>query len=479
MKYGIKSTGAYLPYRFLPKADISKAWGGKGSKGEKSVADVDEDSITMAVEAALGCFRTSARSAIDALYFATTTAPYAEKQNAALISVACDLLDDKVFTADVTSSTRAGTNALRLALDSVKAGSAANALVTAAETRNGFPKSAQEAGFGDAAAAVVVSAGEGEDLLASVDFQVSINEEINDYWRNADEKFVRHAEKRFCDEEGYLLQVGLILKKVFKGGYTAEDFQKVVLVNQGNPKLLKKLLAKNGIAEEKLVTTYTDTVGDSGAAQALLGLVNALETAEEGEKILLIDYGNGASAFVLTVQPGIKNRPAAQIPHYLATRAALDSYARFLSWRGIASAEPGTPYKVQPSWAQTWREQRINLRLHGSVCKKCGAALFPISRVCDCCGSKDEYEEFSAQEEVGKLYTFSIDEFAGQSDDPVIIQAVAEVSNGARIYTLMTDFVREEVKVDMDVEFTFRRFNELGNFPNYFWKIRPVRREVR
>ena len=40
MKYGIKSTGAYLPYRYLPKADISKAWGGKGGKGEKSVADV-------------------------------------------------------------------------------------------------------------------------------------------------------------------------------------------------------------------------------------------------------------------------------------------------------------------------------------------------------------------------------------------------------------------------------------------------------
>ena len=479
MKYGIKSTGAYLPYRYLPKADISKAWGGKGGKGEKSVADVDEDSITMAVEAALGCFRTTKRSDIDALYFATTTAPYAEKQNAALISVACDLLDDKVFTADVTSSTRAGTNALRLALDSVKAGSAEKALVTAAETRNGFPKSAQEAGFGDAAAAVVVAAGEAEDLLASVDFQASVNEEINDYWRNADEKFVRHAEKRFCDEEGYLLQVGLILKKVFKAGYTAEDLQKVVIVSQGNPKLLKKLLAKNGLAEEKLVTTFTDTVGDSGAAQALLGLVNALENAEEGEKILLVDYGNGASAFVLTVQPGIKDRPVAQIAHYLATRAPLDSYARFLSWRGIATAEPGTPYKVQPSWAQTWREQRINLRLHGSVCKKCGSALFPINRVCDCCGSKDEYEEFSAQEEIGKLYTFSIDEFAGQSDDPVIIQAVAEVSNGAHIYTLMTDFVREEVKVDMDVEFTFRRFNELGNFPNYFWKIRPVRREVR
>ena len=479
MTFGIKSTGAYLPYRYLPKADISKAWGGKGARGEKSVADVDEDSITMAVEAALGCFRTVSRSDIDALYFATTTAPYAEKQNSALISVACDLLDEKVFTADVTSGTRSGTNALRIALDAVKAGTSKNALVTAAETRNGFPKSAQEASFGDAAAAVVLAEGSEDELLASVDYTAFINEEINDYWRPADEKYTRHAEKRFCDEEGYLREVGLILKKVLKDGYTAADLAKVVLVSQGNPKLVKKLLLKNGFEETQLSTTLTDTVGDSGSAQALLGLVNALENAEIGQKILVVDYGSGASAIVLTVLPGYAKRPAPQIAHYLETRAPLDSYARFLSWRGIAKAEPGAPYKLEPSWAQTWREQRINLRLHGSVCKKCGAALFPINRVCDCCGSKDEYEEFSAQEEVGKLYTFSIDEFAGQSDDPVIIQAVAEVSNGAHIYTLMTDFVREEVKVDMDVEFTFRHFHDLGNFPNYFWKVRPVRREVR
>lgn len=479
MKFGIKSIGAYLPYRYLSKSAISAAWGSRPAKGEKSVADVDEDSITMAVEAGLGCFRFIKRKDINGVYFVTTTAPYAEKQNSALISVACDLDDDKVFTADVTSSTRAGSNALKMALDNVKADAKSNVLVTAADVRLGFPKSAQESGYGDGAAAVVVGASEKEEgLMASVDYQTFVNEEINDYWRNSNEKFNRHAEGRFCDEAGYLAQVNKVIAKTLKETkLKMNKFAKVVVVAQ-NGKLLKKITAKNAIADDQLVTTYLDTVGDTGSAQALFGLVNALENAKVGEKILVVDYGNGAAATVLTVCKGIaKLKGAKQIQKYLATRAPLDSYARYLSWRGIASAEPGTPYKVQPSWAQTWREQRINLRLHGSVCNKCGAALFPINRVCDNCGSKDDYKEFSAQEDVCKLYTFSIDEFAGQSDDPVIIQAVGETKNGAHVYTLMTDFKREEVKVDMKCEFTFRRFNELGNFPNYFWKLRPLRRE--
>lgn len=473
MKRGIKSVGAYLPYRYISRAELGKIWG-KPGKGEKSVADVDEDSVTMAVEAAMGCFRLFPREDVGALYFASTTGVYAEKLHSALISVACDLDDDRVFTADFAASTRAGTNALRAALDAAASG--VNVLVTASDMRNGYPKSAQESGFGDGAAAVVV--GSGEDLLAEIDYITSVNEEINDYWRNASEPYTIHAEGRFCDESGYLREVKLVLAKALREtGRKVSDFQKVVLTGQ-NQKLLSKAAAKNGIAPEQLVDCLLGRVGDTGAAQALLGLVNALEDAKEGDRILVIDYGNGATAVMLTVTKEIarlENRR--QIQRYLANREELTSYGRFLSWRGIAPAEPGGPFKLPASTAQTWREQRINLRLHGSVCRKCGAALFPISRVCDNCGSLDDYDEFPAATSICKLYTFSVDQYAGRSDDPLLIQAVAESPNGARIYTIMTDFVQSDVKVGMDVEFTFRRMHELGNFPNYFWKLRPLRRE--
>lgn len=477
MKKGIKSLGAYLPYHYLTRAALGAAWGGKGGKGEKSVADVDEDSVTMAVEAAMGCFRFTKREDVNALYFASTTGPYAEKCHAALIAVACDLKDENVFTSDIMTSTRAGTNALKSALDSVVANPGQSVLVTAADARNGYPKSAQETGFGDGAAAFIV--GTGDDLIAEVDHFTSVSEEINDYWRNAGDKYTLHAEGRFCDEEGYLREMKIVLKKFeSETGTKAIDYDKVVLVAQ-NAKLQTKIATKFGLDPEKLSDTLLLNVGDTGAAQGLLGLANALENAKAGDKILVVDYGNGANAFSLTVTENIaKISEKKQIARYLEKRVEIDSYARFLSWRDIAAAEPGAAFRLPASTSQTWREQNINIALHGSKCKKCGATLYPVARVCDICGGLDNYEEVRLSDHVCKLYTFSVDQYAGRSDDPQIIQAVAEDPNGCHIYTIMTNYKKEEVGTGMDVEFTFRKMHNLGNFPNYFWKVRPLRRET-
>lgn len=476
MKKGIKSLGVYLPYNYLTRAAIGKAWGGKGGKGEKSIADVDEDSVTLAVEASMGCFRFVDREQIDALYFASTTGPYTEKSHSTLISVACDLSDESVFTADFAASTRAGTNAVKSALDAAVANPGHNILVTASDVRNGFPKSAQESGFGDGAAALVI--GTGDDLLAEIEYFTSVSEEINDYWRNAGEKYTRHTEGRFCDEEGYLREVGIVLRKLQKEvGTKASEFDKVVLAAQ-NAKLQGKIAGKFVISPEKLVDTLLLNVGDTGAAQALIGVVNALENAQAGERILVVDYGNGANAMVLKVTENIsKLANNRQIQRYLDRRGEMDSYVRFLSWRDIAAAEPGGAFKLPASSAQTWREQNINLRLHGSVCKKCGSTLYPVARICDSCGSKDEYDEVRLSDHISKLYTYSWDEYAGRSDSPVVIQAVVEAPNGCHVYMIMADCRREEIKAGMSLEFSFRKMHELGNFPNYFWKVRPPRRE--
>ena len=120
---GILSYGAYVPLYRLGWDEIAKAWGGKAPKGEKAVANHDEDSITKGVEAAINCLGSLDRKEIDGLYLASTTSPYREKQCASLIAAALDLRDD-IITCDCTNSLRAGTIALRTALDAVKAGSA-------------------------------------------------------------------------------------------------------------------------------------------------------------------------------------------------------------------------------------------------------------------------------------------------------------------------------------------------------------------
>ena len=115
---GISAFGGYVPrYR------LGAATDGWNSSVERSIANFDEDSVSMAVAAGADCLKARDRQSIDGLLFATTTPPYAEKQCASIIANALDLRRD-IFTADITDVLRAGTTALKSALDSVTAGSA-------------------------------------------------------------------------------------------------------------------------------------------------------------------------------------------------------------------------------------------------------------------------------------------------------------------------------------------------------------------
>ena len=120
---GITDTEVYFPLYKITRAEIARTWGKPGSAGEKAVAAYDEDTVTMAVAAALGLEKRSEKK-VDGLYFATTTAPYGEKQAAALIASAIDL-EKECWTVDFANSVRAGTLAMKAAVDAVKSGSAA------------------------------------------------------------------------------------------------------------------------------------------------------------------------------------------------------------------------------------------------------------------------------------------------------------------------------------------------------------------
>src|SRR2546427_6241303 len=144
---GITSYGAYLPMLRLPLAAIG---GGAAKPGgpEKAVANWDEDAVTMAVAAAIDCLRGVERASVDGVLFASTSYPFKEKQGAAIVARALDLRRD-VLTADLGDSLRAGTTALRTALDAVKAGSADRILIVAGETRKAAPLSGMDANLGD------------------------------------------------------------------------------------------------------------------------------------------------------------------------------------------------------------------------------------------------------------------------------------------------------------------------------------------
>src|SRR5438445_10093760 len=202
---GITSYGAYIPMLRMPLAVIG---GGKPGGPEKAVANWDEDALTMAVAAAIGCLEGIDRSTVDGVFFASTSYAFKEKQGAAIVAKALDLRRD-VVTADVGDSLRAGTTALRAALDAVKAGSAARVLVVAGDTRMAAPRSALEANLGDGAAAFLVGT---EDVALTVTAAHAVADEIIDVWRTEGDPFVHAWEDRFVVDHGYRASVREVVR---------------------------------------------------------------------------------------------------------------------------------------------------------------------------------------------------------------------------------------------------------------------------
>src|SRR5262249_37025359 len=150
---GITHLAPYLPRHRLDRALMAQAWAGRAS-GTRTCAGIDEDALTLAVDAALA-LGDGMDPVADALFLATTSSPYAEKQLAAVVATALDL-PRAVAVADFGGSTRAGMAALRAAFDGVRAGGLGRALVVAADTRLAEPGGELEPVLGDGACAAMV-----------------------------------------------------------------------------------------------------------------------------------------------------------------------------------------------------------------------------------------------------------------------------------------------------------------------------------
>lgn len=468
---GITSFGAYVPKYRLGAEVVAQAWGKRGGKDERSVANYDEDSITMAVEAGADCLGPGDRSATTSVYFASTTSPYREKQCASIVAAALDL-PNTIATMDFANSLRSGSNALRAALDSVKPGSSRRALVVAADCRLGRPQTPQEMGFGDAGAALSIG---DSGIIAAVEDSYTVSDDITDVWRKDDDEFVGSWEDRWVIAYGYDRNIRAAITGLLKKtGHKPADFSKVVMYA---PDTRSHEAAAKAVGFEKaqMQDPLLGNVGNSGAAHGLLMLAAALEQAAPGDRILFASYGDGADAYSLVATDEIAGmRKPLGVKGNLASKRQLSAYGKYLTFHKLVE-QPGEMVRIFPSATVMWRTRNWALRGHASKCRKCGTVAFPIQRICFKCRSRDEYDEVRLTDKRGKVFTYSIDNLAGTPDAPVT-QTVLESDEGnARVYCLMTDCDATDVKVGMPVELTFRRFHELGGFVNYYWKCRPAR----
>ncbi len=477
---GITSYGAYIPLQRISRKVIAGATGWSTSAaslpGEKAVANHDEDSLTMAVAAAIDCIDTADRSTVDGLYFATTTPPYRERQNAAIIATALDL-PPEIRTADFSDSIKAGTGALLAALDAVKAGSDNRAMVCAADCRLGKAGSAQEVMFGEGAAALLLG---NDNVIASLEGFYSLSYDFMDQWRADGDKYNRMWEDRWVRDEGYTKFIPQAITGLLKKyGMELKDFAKIVypcIYLREHAAIAKKL----GLEADQVQQEMLTTVGETGTAHSLMMLVAALEDAKPGDRILLASYGNGSDALFFQVTDQIeqaRNRRA--IKSHMESRKDLTNYERYSSFRDVVPLEMGFRGEVGPTLvSMMWRERKTIFGLVGAKCTKCGTPQYPYQRVCvnPNCGAIDQMEEYRFSDKKGSLFSYTGDSLAFSANPPELY-GIVDFEGGGRFNFNITDCELESLSVDMPVEMTFRRkyVDAVRGIHGYFWKAMPAR----
>ena len=463
----LASFGAYVPLYRLARQRIGDAWGIPAVPGERAVANADEDSLTMAVAAGLDCLAGIDQSTIDGLFFATTTAPYSEKQSAGVIAAALDLRHD-INTADFTGSLRAATTALRAAADAIDSGNARSILVTAADCRLGEPESMWEQLLGDGAGAVLVS----KEGPIAIQGAYSVAGEQVGPWRRAEDRYLRSFEAKAETQYGYavgVVEAGKALME--KEGVTANDIAKAV-ITAADPRSHAGVGRALGFQPAQLQDTLFLSIGSPGAALVLMMLAGALEQAKAGEKLLVVNHGDGADALLLEVTEEIAPAPGRKgLFGHLFQKRDLPSYTTYAHFRRLMERDEPV---VGSSTVTYWRDAKHELNFHGGRCLNCGVIQCPLPRVCGECGVKDKFEEIKLTRK-GNVFTYTLDHLvAGQYLNTPVPRLVIDLEGGGRVFLEMTDGDPQEVKVGLPVEVIFRCLHEGAHFHNYYWKCRPL-----
>jgi 3-hydroxy-3-methylglutaryl CoA synthase len=478
MEYGITSIGAYIPRYRLSRAAIAAAhrWMApslvSAAKGYRAFCAWDEDAITMAVEAGRDCLRGMDPSRISSLTLASTTLPYADLQNSAIVASALSL-PDAVSTGDAVGSQRAATSALIRGF----AGGRDEVLLIAADKPRAKPASAQELYYGAGAAAVALGR---EGLIARSLGHASQSAYFVDHFRSSDEKYDYFWEERWVRDEGYAKAVPKVVGRALdQAGLSMANIAHFVMPSllKGAAQSIAKLIGFAG----KVADALDAECGYSGAAHALLMLARALEEAQAGERILLVGFGQGVDALVLEATG---RKPAASMwrgaSASLADKYVTDDYLRMLSFYGDIDLEWGMRAEKAGKAALTdaFRNAHQLSAFNAGRCDACGAVQFPQLAYCvnpACKAPARQFESVSLADEPARILTFTADWLSYYPAPPLYVGFV-QFDNGARLLMETVDAPSGAVDVGVPLRMVFRikERDNIRGFNRYFWKATPV-----
>jgi len=482
---GITAFGAYIPRRRLQRKAIGEAnkWFAPGlanAKGERAMANWDEDSLTMAVEAGRDCLPAgepaAERAHVDAITFASTSMPFADRQNAGIASAALQL-PQEISATDIASSQRAGTSALVTAFDAIAGGRVKSPLLLVGERRKARAASSDEMRFGDAGAALALGS---DKVIARYLGSHSLTLDFVDHFRGEGEEFDYGWEERWIRDEGFTKIVPRTVKALLeKTKVSAGDIDHFILPCPF-AKLDQTIAKSCGIDAARVRDNLASNVGDSGATHPILMLVAALEDAKPGEKILVAQFGQGCDALLFEVTREIAELPKRNgVKGSLARRKEETNYLKYLAFNGLVELEKGMRAEVDKRTALTvqYRKSDMLLGLTGGKCRVCGTAQFPRTRICvnPNCKAVDSQDAYGFSERPGSVLSWSAD-FLTYSMDPPNHYGMVTFAEGGRLMADITDVDQGQVDSGMAVRMAFRikDFDERRGFRRYFWKAVPA-----
>jgi len=336
---GIVGYGAYVPRYRIPAREISRIWKGGNEAGpikEKSVPGVDEDVITMSIEASRNALK---RAQIDprelrAVWVGSESHPYAVKPSSTVVAEAIGATAS-IQAGDWEFACKAGTEAMVAAIAMVGAGMGRYSLAIGMDTAQGRPADALE--YTAAAGGAAYILGPAEESLAKIVATYSFVTDTPDFWRRPMQRYPEHGQ-RFTGDPAYFKHItsaaNILLEQ---SGLKPSDFDYAVF-HQPNSKFPQRAGSLLGFTPEQIKTgLLSPVIGNTYAGAAIIGLTAILDEAKPGQRILMVSYGSGAGsdAFLIETTDAISKRQglAVKTQEYIARRTEID-YGMYVRQRG-------------------------------------------------------------------------------------------------------------------------------------------------
>ncbi|MBI2315039.1 hydroxymethylglutaryl-CoA synthase [Candidatus Daviesbacteria bacterium] len=304
---GIIAYGIYIPkYRIKP-SQIAHAWGKEVTDIEKSlgvfekaVASVDEDAVTLAVEATLNAaipFNFDL-SKIGAVAVGSESHPYAVKPSSSTIAGLLGLPED-LLAVDLEFACKAGTAGIQLLSGLAETKKVKYCLAIGSDVAQSKPSDVLEYTAGCAAASFILGK---QDTIANIlDFS-SFSSDTPDFWRRDSEKFPSHG-GRFTGEPSYFTHVlGASNSLLEKTKLKPQDFAYAVF-HMPNGKFPKEAARRLGFIEAQIKPgLVVSQIGNPYSASSMVGLAATLDIAKPKQKIFMCSYGSGAGADAFIIE---------------------------------------------------------------------------------------------------------------------------------------------------------------------------------